>query len=73
MFSDKTISRLTDAEKQQAETYRYWRNLPIGERLSAVWDVSEAAYSLAAAFKGNLNDDDQGSQRFLTRVQPARR
>ena len=73
MSSDKTISRVTDTEKQQAETYRYWRNLPIGERLSAVWDVSEAAYSFAAAFKENLTDDAQGSQRPFAPVQPTRR
>jgi|SRR6185312_8423492 len=72
MNADKKISRVTDTEKQQTETYRYWRSLPVGDRLSAVWDVSEAAYSFAAAFKGNLTDDAQRSQRTIRRVQPTR-
>jgi hypothetical protein len=29
-------------EVQQAEAYRYWQSLPVGDRLSAVWDASEA-------------------------------
>lgn len=72
MSADRKPSRVTDIEKQQAETYRYWHSLPIGERLSAVWEVSEAAYSFAAAFKGNLTHDAQGSQRVITRVQRPR-
>lgn len=72
MSADKTIVRITDAEKQQAETSRYWRNLSVGERLSAVWDVSEAAYSFAATFKGKLSDDAPKSQRLITRVQQTR-
>ena len=59
----RKISRVTDTEKQQAETYRYWRSLSIGERLSAVWDVSEAACSFATAFKENLTNDAQRSLR----------
>lgn len=72
MSAEKTISRVADPEKQQAEIYRYWRNLPVGERLSAVWDVSEAAYSFAAAFKRNPTDDAQRSQRTITRIQRSR-
>lgn len=44
---DKTIRRVTDPEEQQAETYLYWQSLSVGERLSAVWDASEAAYAFA--------------------------
>ena len=67
----RSIRRVTDAERQQAETYRYWHSLSVGDRLSAVWDVSEAAYSFAAAFKGVPVNDAQGSERSTKRVQPS--
>jgi hypothetical protein len=73
MSADKAIRRVTDPEQQQADTYRYWQSLPIGERLSAVWDASEAAYSFAAAFKGVPVNDAKGSERAITRVQRSRR
>ncbi len=63
MSTDKTIRRVTDRERQQAETDRYWQSLPIGERLSAVWDVSEAAYAFAAAFHGVPVNVAKGSER----------
>lgn len=69
MNVSRSIRRVTDNEQQQAETYRYWHSLSIGDRLSAVWDVSEAAYSFAAAFKGVPVNDAQGSERSTTRVQ----
>lgn len=69
MFVDKTIRRVTDAGQQQTENYRYWQSLPLGDRLSAVWDVSEAAYSFASAFKGGGGHDAERSERILTRVQ----
>ena len=69
---DKTIRRVTEPEQQQAETYRYWQSLPIGERLSAVWDISAAAYSFAAAYKGALPNDARRPQRTITRIQRSR-
>ena len=45
---DKTIRRVTDPEEQQMETYRYWQSRPVGERLIAVCELSEAAYAFAA-------------------------
>lgn len=72
MPANKSISRVTDHKKQQAETDRYWRSLSIGERFSAVWDVSEAAYAFAAAFNGNLTNDAHRSERLLTRLQQSR-
>ena len=59
---DKTIRRVTDPEEQQAETYRYWQSRPIGERLIAVCELSEAAYAFAADFKGVPGHDAQGLQ-----------
>jgi hypothetical protein len=73
MTVDKTVRRVTDPEQQQAETDGYWQSLTIGERLSAVWDASEAAYAFAAAFKGVTADDAQGSERAITRLQRPRR
>jgi hypothetical protein len=73
MSIDKTIRRAANPAQQQIETYRYWQGLPIGDRLSAVWDVSQAAYAFAAAFKGVPAHDARGSERILTRVQRTRR
>jgi hypothetical protein len=69
MSIDKTIRSFADPAQQQMETYRYWQSLPIGDRLTAVWDVSQAAYSFAAAFNGAPSYDVQGYERILTRVQ----
>ena len=60
---DKTIRRVTDVAEQDAETYRYWQSRPVGERLVAVCELSEAAYAIAANFKGAPAYDDQGLQR----------
>jgi hypothetical protein len=74
MGSDKTILRIDDPREQEQATLRYWQSLPLGERLSAVWDASEAAYSFAAAFKGGPRDDDaRRFERTLTRVERPRR
>jgi hypothetical protein len=66
---DKTIRRVSDPEEQRVETYRYWQNLSVGERLSAVWDASEAAYAFAAAFKGVQSHDEQGHERPPARIE----
>lgn len=71
MNVDKTIRKVADPEQQQAETYRYWQSLPIGARLSAVWDVSAAAYAFAAGFNGTHNDARR-PERTITRVQRSR-
>lgn len=72
MSAAKTIRRTPSEAEQQAETYRYWQSQPIGERLTAVWEVSAAAYAFAAAFKGVSVDDARGPERTLTRVQRPR-
>jgi hypothetical protein len=68
MSTDKRVRRVMDTQQQQRETYLYWQSLPIGDRLSAVWDVSEAAYSFAAAFKGVPIDDTERPERPATRI-----
>jgi hypothetical protein len=65
---DKTIRRVTDLNEQQAETYRYWQSRPVGERLIAVCELSEASYAFAADFNGVPAHDDQGLQRSSSRV-----
>lgn len=59
---DKTIRRVTDLEVQQADTYRHWAGRPVGERLLAVCELSEAAYAFAAGFQGVPAHDDEGLQ-----------
>lgn len=74
MSPDKTILRIHDPRQQEQDTLHYWQNLPLGERLSAVWDVSEAAWSFAAAFKGGSPDHDaRRLERTLTRVERPQR
>lgn len=64
MATDKTIRRVDDPELQQAETYRHWQSLSIGDRLTAVWEASAAAY-------GVKDTDGQRSDRSLRRVRPS--
>jgi hypothetical protein len=59
---DKTIRRITDLGEQEAETYRYWQNQPVGDRLIAVCELSEVGYAFAANFKGAPAHDDQRLQ-----------
>lgn len=72
MSADKRIRRVTDLERQQAEAYRYWQSLPVGDRLSAVWDASEAAYGFAAAFGGLPVNDAERSERAILVVKKLR-
>jgi hypothetical protein len=72
MSMNKTIRRAADPHEQQLETYRYWQSLPIGDRLTAVWDASEVAYAFAAAFKGLQFNDGRAPERSITRVQRMR-
>jgi hypothetical protein len=69
---DKTVRRVTDPEEQQAETYRYWQSQPVGDRLIAVCELSEAAYAFAVGFKGALAHVDRGLQRPSPRAQRKR-
>lgn len=73
MITRRHVRKIVDNEQQQREAYLYWQSLPVGDRLSAVWEVSEAAYSFAAAFKGVSIDDAEGSERPATRIQRTRR
>ena len=72
MSVDKTIRRVTDPKQQEVEACQYWQSLPVGVRLSAVWDLSAAAYAFAAAYKGTPSNDARRPQRAITRIQRAR-
>ena len=73
MSETRCIRRIQDPEQQSRETIEYWRSRPVGERLSEVWDLSEAAYSFAVSFREVRTDAAQRPQRSLTRVQRATR
>jgi hypothetical protein len=69
---DKTIRRVTNLDEQEAESYRYWQSQPVGDRLVAVCELSEAAYAFATNFNGAPAHDDERLQRPLARVQRKR-
>ena len=68
VIANKTIRRFKNHEEQQAETYRYWQSLSIGDRFEAVWDATATAYAL----KGVKYDATRRSEATLTRVQRIR-
>lgn len=70
---DKTLRRVSDIENQEAETYRYWQNQSIGARLIAISELSQSAYSFAAAFKGVSANDEQGLSGHPARIQRSQR
>ena len=41
-----TLGVALDPTRLKHEAYRYWQSRPVGERLAAVWDATEAAYSI---------------------------
>jgi len=62
---DKTIRVVTDFKEQQAETYRYWRSVPVGERLNAIMQLSKTAYTM----RGLRFDDGQRPARDIVRFE----
>ena len=62
---DKTIRRVVDVVEQDAENYRYWQGLSIGERIIAISEMSAGAY---AAEEGR-NEHDARPARVLVRVE----
>lgn len=66
MAMDKTIRRITDTAKQDAENYRYWQSLSVGDRLTAVWDLSASAYGFAESFNGVPSE--RGLRKYYKKV-----
>jgi hypothetical protein len=64
---DKTIRRVTSAEEQQAETYRYWQSRTSVERMEAIAEIVKDAY-----YSKGIDLDAQRPERTLVRVQRAR-
>jgi hypothetical protein len=69
MAIERIVRKVTDPEQQSLETYLYWQGQSVGARLTAVWDLSAAAYSFAAAFKGADSHDDKRYERPLKHFQ----
>ena len=44
-----TLRKVTAPDDQDARTYRYWQRLPVGDRIVATWELTEAAYSIEKA------------------------
>jgi hypothetical protein len=43
---NRVVRKVTSVEEQEAENYRYWQSIPVGERLAAVCELSESAYAI---------------------------
>jgi|GEM_PF-2683302 len=61
----RVVRKVSSVEEQEAENYRYWQSIPVGDRLVAVCELSEAAYAIRELGQ-NAN---QGHERTHTRVQ----
>ena len=61
----RVVRKVTSVEEQEAENYRYWQSIPVGDRLAAVCELTEAAYAIRELGQ-NAN---QGYERTHTRVQ----
>jgi hypothetical protein len=44
-----TVREVSEPEEQDARAYRYWQSLPVGDRILATWELTEAAYSIRKA------------------------
>jgi len=62
---DKILRVVTDLKEQQAETYRYWQSVPVGERLNAVMELSKTLYTM----RGMRFDDGQRPSRNIVRIE----
>ena len=61
----RMVRKVTSVEDQEAENFRYWQSIPVGERLKAVCELTEAAYSITE--KGS--NADQRHERAFTHLQ----
>ena len=43
---DKTLRMFTSLEEMKADEYRYWQSRPVHERMTAVAELSLAAYQM---------------------------
>ena len=65
---DKTLRKFTSHEEARAETYRYWRSRPSGERFEATWEISREMYTQYYRERG-IPEYVEGSARSIARIQ----
>ena len=65
----RVVRKVSSVEEQEAENYRYWQSLPVGDRLVAVCELTEAAY----AIRGLGEDANKGHEKTNPRVQRTER
>jgi hypothetical protein len=61
----RCVRKVASAEEQEAENYRYWQSIPVGDRLIAVCELTEAAYAIRKLGR-NAN---KGHERTNTHLQ----
>ena len=66
---NRVVRKVTSVEEQEAENYRYWQSIPVGDRLVAVCELTEAAYAIRELDQ-NAN---KRHERTHTHVQRTRR
>jgi hypothetical protein len=42
----RVVRKVASVDEQEAENYRYWQSIPVGDRLVAVCELTEAAYAI---------------------------
>ena len=65
---DKTIRKYASFDEMKADEYRYWQSRPVHERMSAVADLTLAAYALKETTR-----DVRRLQRVVVRLQRPQR
>ena len=66
---NRVVRKVASVEEQEAENYRYWQSIPVGDRLVAVCELTEAAYAIRELGQ-NAN---KRHERTHTHVQRTRR
>jgi hypothetical protein len=65
----RTVRKVASVEEQEAENYRYWQSIPVGDRLVAVCELTEAAYAIREIDQ----NADKGHERTHPHLQRTRR
>ena len=52
----RAVRKVTSLEEQEAENYRYWQSIPVGARLLAVCELSEAACAIRKVGQNSNKD-----------------
>lgn len=66
---NRAVRKVTSVDEQEAENYRYWQSIPVGDRLVAVCELTEAAYAIRELGQ----NADKRHERTLAHLQRARR